>query len=168
MDTHTIDAIRTYLAQALMMESVIHESYDSSSYDVCDLSGAPEHKREDLERFLDASQEESFVEVLFAFIEESELNEVDIYRKAGLDRRHFSKIRSAVSGKRYRPTKQTIINLGLSLGLSRPSFDILLASAGYALSPSMREDLIVMFCIDHGIYDVYEVQFAIETLRNDS
>ncbi len=166
MDTHTLNAIRTYLAEALMPEPSAQEVHDPSRYDIGDSSEAPKYNQEDLDRYLHASQKESFIEVLFTFIEESELSEVDIYRKAELDRRHFSKIRSAISGKRYRPRKQTIINLGLALRLPRPSFDILLASAGYALSHSITEDLVVMYCIDHGIYDVNEVLFAIEMLKD--
>lgn len=98
---------------------------------------------------------------LLALIDKSGKTDAEIYRAAGLDRRHFSKIRSQPG---YRPKKQTATALALALRLSRAELDELLALCGYALSRSDTADLVVMFCVERGIYDLLEVNEALDYL----
>ena len=98
--------------------------------------------------------EPSFTEKLFFHIDASGQDDVTIYKKAGIDRRLFSKIRS---NKAYTPSKSTAISLGLSLELSEEAMEDFLESAGYALSRSTRADLIVRFFINHHVYDLLEI-----------
>ena len=95
-----------------------------------------------------------FQDVLFDFIDRSGFRDSVIYKKAGIDRRYFSKIRSKRS---YIPKKNTVIALGLALNLGSEDFEYLLGSAGYALMPSSRQDVIIQYCIEQGIYRLREV-----------
>ena len=58
----------------------------------------------DLQHLLDEVGD-SFHEKLFEFIDNSGMNDVEVYKRAGIDRRLFSKIRSNPA---YHPGKNTI------------------------------------------------------------
>ena len=95
-----------------------------------------------------------FQDVLFEFIDIRGLKDSDVYKRAGIDRRYFSKIRS---NRRYVPKKNTVIALGLALRLDLDELDYLLSSAGYALMPSSRQDVIIRYCVEQGIYRLRDV-----------
>ena len=76
-----------------------------------------------------------------------------MYKRAGIDRRLFSKIRS---NKKYVPCKKTVLALCLALGLEREEADMLLSSAGYSLSRSNDYDLAIAFCIDKKVFDFFD------------
>lgn len=95
--------------------------------------------------------EPSFSDKLLELIRVKKLNEVEVYKKADIDRRHFSKIRSCSS---YRPTKDTVILLCLSMELSYEETQDLLTRAGLALSRSSKQDIIAEYFLRRGIYDV--------------
>jgi O-acetyl-ADP-ribose deacetylase (regulator of RNase III) len=97
---------------------------------------------------------ESFRDMLLRLIREKGLDEKDVYKKANLDRRHFSKIRSR---KDYVPTRQTAVALAFALGLDLAGTEELLRSAGMALSRASKFDLIILYCLEKGIRDVYKV-----------
>lgn len=92
--------------------------------------------------------------MLMNYIDGTGLPDVEIYKRAGIDRRHFSKIRC---DKDYRPKKYTVLALCLALRLDVEKASKLLASAGHSLSDSYTADLVVKFCIKKGIYDLIEV-----------
>ena len=98
--------------------------------------------------------DDSFQESLLKLIDSKGLKDSDVYKKADIDRRLFSKIRS---NKDYKPKKQTALSLALALGLNLDETIDLLKKAGYALSASSRADLIVRYCIEQGIYSLVEV-----------
>lgn len=95
--------------------------------------------------------DEPFNTKLFKLIDESGKSDVEIYKKAGIDRRHFSKIKSSSD---YVPQKRTIIAFIIALELPLEEAEPLLESAGYSLSPSYLFDVIVEFFIRERIYDV--------------
>lgn len=103
--------------------------------------------------------EETFQERLFRLIRERDLDETKVYKRAGLDRKLFSKIRCS---RHYRPGKETVLALCLSMELSMDESRDLLARAGLALSPSSRSDLIVGYCIEHEIYDLMLVNALLD------
>lgn len=105
---------------------------------------------EEIEEMLKNVQD-SFSDRLLQIIREKNLNEVDVYKKADLDRRHFSKIRSNSS---YRPTKDTVILLCLSMNLSFEEAQDLLQRAGLTLSRSSKQDIIAEYFLRRKIYDV--------------
>ncbi|SOE75586.1 O-acetyl-ADP-ribose deacetylase (regulator of RNase III), contains Macro domain [Fibrobacter sp. UWT3] len=109
---------------------------------------------------------ETFCDKLFNLIHEKNLDDVDVYKKANLDRKHFSKIRSNV---KYKPTKKTALALAIALHLNMDETKDLLARAELALSPSNRGDLVVSYFIERGMYDIWEInnmlfKFGLPTL----
>ena len=97
---------------------------------------------------------ETFQERLFRFMDMSGKSDVEIYKGANLTKQTFSKIKKPG----HTPKKRTILALAISMGLSVDDTRDLLASAGQAFSPSDKVDLAVQYCMDHGIYNIYEVE----------
>ncbi len=98
--------------------------------------------------------DESFSEMLIRKIDELGLTDPQCYKKANVDRRLFSKIRS---NPLYRPSKQTALALGIALELSVDELSELIGKAGYALSPSLLGDVIVLTCLKEGIYNIITI-----------
>ncbi len=97
---------------------------------------------------------ESFRERLFRLIDERKLTDAEVYHKANVDRKLFSKIRCKED---YIPRKRTVLALAIALELSLEETADLLRRAGWALSPSSKFDLIVEYCIENGKYNIYEI-----------
>jgi hypothetical protein len=115
--------------------------------------------RSELEEFIENRRKLKFNQVLFEYIDQRRALDADIYKKAGLDRRHFSKIRSNPD---YRPGKNTVIALALALELDSAGADRLLLSAGYSLSDADTFDLVIRFCLDRRIYGLDDVNLALD------
>lgn len=115
-----------------------------------DINNSPTLSFEELIDDLD----EPFSTTLLRLIDLKGLTDVEVYKKANLSRKLFSKIRT---GKNYLPSKRTIIALALALNLDLEETDDLLQRAGYALSPSSKFDVIIEYFIIHERYDIYEI-----------
>ena len=98
--------------------------------------------------------DDTFQELLLKTIDKKGLKDSDVYKKAGIDRRHFSKIRG---NREYHPKKPTALALCLAMRLNLDETTDLIERAGYALSPGSRADLIVRYCIENEIFDLFEV-----------
>ena len=107
----------------------------------------------DLESML-RQLDEGFSRTLLKLIDERGMTDVQCYKKANIDRKLFSKIRSDPA---YKPSKTTAIALALALELSLPETQALLGRAGYTLSHSFLFDIIVEACIQKGVFNVLDV-----------
>lgn len=117
---------------------------------VGEATGAPTKAIDDLMENLD----ESFSEALLKLIDAKGKTDVEVYKRANLDRRLFSKIRT---GNGYMPSKRTAVALAVALELNLRETDALLRRAGYALSHSQKFDVIVEYFIINGKYDIFEI-----------
>ena len=101
---------------------------------------------------------ETFHEMLFRVIREKNMDEAEVYKKAHVDRRLFSKIRNNPA---YHPKKNTVLAIAVALQLDLKETEEFLAKAEYAFSPSSKSDLIIRFFIENGIYDVQTINLAL-------
>ena len=98
--------------------------------------------------------DETFSEQLFRLIDDKGLKDPDVYRKANLNRKLFSKIRS---DKEYHPSKSTAVALSIALDLNLDETLEFLGKAGYTLSRSSKSDLIITFFIESGKPDLFKI-----------
>lgn len=113
----------------------------------------------DADSYISQNKNKGFADLLFSFIDSTGLKDSDIYKRALIDRRLFSKIRSY---KDYVPSKKTVIALCLALELNRTKADELLLSAGYALSRADNYDLIISFCIEKKVFNFSDINEILE------
>ena len=112
---------------------------------------------ESLEDLLSCRQE-TFSQKLLSLIDQKDYRDAEVYHRANLDRRHFAKIRSNPA---YAPKKNTVLALCIALRLDLQESEDLLRRAGYAFSPCSHADLIVRYFIEHGRYDIFDINEAL-------
>ena len=109
---------------------------------------------DDLLEHLDAG----FSETLLRLIDRSRKKDSEVYKKANVDRKLFSKIRN---NSNYKPSKPTALAFAIALELDLAETKDLLARAGYALSASSKFDVIVEYFIRQGNYDIFAINEAL-------
>ena len=92
---------------------------------------------------------------------ERDLTAPQVYRSAGIDYRHYSKI---ISDRNYQPKKDTVIALAIAFRLTLGETEELLAKAGYSFSPSSKADCLLRSFIASGEYDRKRIDEVMDAL----
>ena len=106
----------------------------------------------------------SFHDKLFELIDEAHLDNKDVWKRANLDRKHFSKIQC---DQNYHPKKKTVMALCIALRLDLEQSKDLLARADWAFSPSSKVDLIVQKAIIDKQYDIMQLNVTLFKYTNE-
>ena len=145
VDAHT-DSQRERLRRRGVVESRMLTAYEDAPVAASGLDEALAH--------LDAG----FSETLLKIIDRSGKKDAEVYKKANVDRKLFSKIRN---NPHYKPSKPTAVAFAIALELSLPETRDLIARAGYALSASSKFDVIIEYFIRQKKYDIFEINEAL-------
>ena len=97
---------------------------------------------------------ETFSVMLDRLRREKGMTAAQLYNGAWIKKQLYSKI---IGDRNYHPSKNTVIAFSLSLRLNHEEMDGLLESAGYRFSNSSIADLVILFCLEQGLYDLHDV-----------
>ena len=145
VDAHT-DSRRERMRRMGVVESRMLTAYEDAPMATSGLDEALAH--------LDTG----FSETLLKLIDRSGKKDAEVYKKANVDRKLFSKIRNNPD---YKPSKPTAIAFAIALELNLDETRDLVARAGYALSASSKFDVIIEYFIRQKKYDIFEINEAL-------
>ena len=148
IDDHYVEA-HTDLGAERLRRGALHREM---AVPMCTPMAAP--ALDDLLEHLDAG----FSETLLRLIDRSRKKDSEVYKKANVDRKLFSKIRN---NPNYKPSKPTALAFAIALELDLAETKDLLARAGYALSASSKFDVVVEYFIRQGNYDIFAINEAL-------
>lgn len=135
--------------------SDVSESIDSDIDELLDFSEIHESKLEERMRHLS----DTFSEYLLYLIQDKNMENAEVYKRAIVDKKTFSKIKNNPD---YHPQKLTALCLCVGAKLNLDETRDLLARAGYALSPCDKTDIIFSYFIENKIYDMIELDIQLE------
>lgn len=135
-----------------------------SDYSGCVLFELSEPSEEELalrKRIEEIRRQETFSDRLLRFIREQHKTAPEVYKAAGVDPRHFSKINS---NRDYQPSKETVCAFAIALHLSISDTEGLLEKAGFAFSSSSIFDVSIKFFLEKHIYDRRQIDIIMDNL----
>lgn len=138
---------------ALVFDRELGEVYGNSALVDSAPMPAPSAAMPDWDRML-KQMDEGFSEALLRMIDERGMTDAQCYKRANVDRKLFSKIRSNPA---YKPSKPTVFAFVVALRLSLPEAKALLNKAGFSLTHSSKFDIILEYFIKARRYDIYEI-----------
>jgi O-acetyl-ADP-ribose deacetylase (regulator of RNase III)/DNA-binding XRE family transcriptional regulator len=97
--------------------------------------------------------EPPFAQVMMKYIDSHHMTDPEVYNRANITKQSYFKIKT----EKCRPKKPTALALCVAMKLTLQETIHFLQLAGYALSPSSRQDLIVQYFISRNIYNVFEI-----------
>ena len=157
IDDHYVDAHTDLRRERLRRMSVLEsraEAICESAMPTPMMAPMAVNGLDDLLAHLDAG----FSETLLKLIDRSGKKDAEVYKKANVDRKLFSKIRNNPD---YKPSKSTAIAFAIALELNLDETRDLIARAGYALSASSKFDIIIEYFIGQKKYDIFEINEAL-------
>lgn len=131
------------------------ESIDSCADETVDFETVHENKLNERMKHLS----DTFSEYLLYLISERGMENAEVYKRAIVDKKTFSKIKNNTD---YHPQKITALCLCVGAMLNLDETKDLLARAGYALSPCDKTDIIFSYFIENEIYDMIELDIQLE------
>jgi len=112
-----------------------------------------------LKTYIHKLKKSSFVDLLLFLMREKELDNPTVYKRALMDRKLFSKL---VSDRGYKPSKKMVCRLALALHLDAKDSKIFIKRAGFILTSGSNFDLTIRYCIEHKVFDIYQVEVLLE------
>lgn len=151
IDENYVDAYEQTLRSRYQMSRNLEMS------DVCMASMPCEESSLSLDEYI-KNKDAGFTETLLSLIKKKGLKNATVYKRANISKQHFSKL---INDPNAKPSKQTAIALSLALELDLDATRDLIGRAGYALTNSSTFDLIIRYFIEHGQFNVIEINIAL-------